>query len=114
VHGDLLAAISNSIVGLFSDCYGRGPTKAKSYLCDNYVITVLEDLLTTVEETLVANGRPDLVREVRLSFQSAMSDRFEGVVEELTGRKVLAYQSQITFDPSVGFEFFVLDGPPER
>ena len=46
---------------------------------------MLEDILTTVEETLVTNGREDLVREVRLSFQAAMADRFIEAVEELTG-----------------------------
>ena len=49
-----LAAVSNAVVAIFSECYGRGPTKAKSYAFDNYVVTVLEDFLTTVEETLVA------------------------------------------------------------
>ena len=111
--GELLAAISNSIVSIFSECYGRGPTKAKTYACDNYLVTVLEDLLTTVEETLVNNGREDLVREVRISFQSATAERFVEAVEDLTGRKVLAYQSQVTFNPSIGFEFFVLDAPPQ-
>lgn len=112
--GELLAAISNSIVGIYSECYGHGPTKAKTYINDNYVFTVLEEILTTVEETLANNGREDLVREVRISFQSATSDRFIEAVEQLTGRKVVAYQSQVTFNPSIGFELFALDAPPEE
>ena len=111
--GEQLAAISNAIVAILSECYGRGPMKAKTYMNDNYVFTVLEDLLTTVEETLVSNGRQDLVREVRISFQTAMADRFKEAVEELTGRKVLTYQSQIAFDPAVGVEFFVLEPDDE-
>jgi uncharacterized protein YbcI len=107
--GELLAEISNAIVGVFSECYGRGPTKAKTYILDNYVFTVLEDLLTPVEETLVNNGREDLVREVRVTFQTATADRFKEAVEELVGRKVVTYQSQIAFDPPVGFEVFVLE-----
>jgi len=110
-RGTSRAEISNGIVQIFSECYGRGPTKAKTYLVDNYVFTVLEDVLTTVEETLVANGREDLVREVRISFQSAMADKFEELVERCTGRKVVSYQSQIAFNPALGFEMFVLDGP---
>jgi uncharacterized protein YbcI len=113
VGGELLASISNAIVQIFSDAYGRGPTKAKTFMNDNYVFTVLEDILTTVEETLVEAGREDLVRDVRISFQSATADRFTGAVEELTGRKVIAYQSQLTFHPSIGFEMFVLEPDSE-
>jgi uncharacterized protein YbcI len=107
-EGELLADVSNAIVGVFAECYGRGPTKAKSYLFDDYLITVLDDLLTTVELTLVENGREHLVREVRLTFQEAIADRFKGAVTEVTGRKVLTYHSQVTFHPSRGFEIFVL------
>jgi uncharacterized protein YbcI len=107
--GEQLAAISNAIVAIFSEFYGRGPTKAKSYAFDNYVFTVLDDILTTVERTLVENGEEDLVRRVRLTFQEAHADRFTGAVSEITGRRVVAYHSQVTFHPSMGFEIFVLE-----
>ena len=107
-QGELLARISNSIVGVFSECYGRGPTKAKTYMFDNFVFTVLEDILTPVERTLVDKGESDLVRKVRLTFQEAVADRFKGAVEDATGRKVVAYHSQVVFDPAMGFEIFVL------
>jgi uncharacterized protein YbcI len=107
--GERLAAISNAVVGIFSEYYGRGPTKAKSYVFDNYVLCVLEDILTTVERTLVERGRQDLVRTVRLTFQEAVSERFTGAVSEIMGRKVLSYHSQVIFDPPMGFEIFVLE-----
>jgi uncharacterized protein YbcI len=113
VAGGQLAEVSNAIVGIFRECYGRGPTKAKTYRFDNYVVTVLEDLLTTVEETLVKNGEANLVRRVRLTFQEAVSDRFIEAVEEILGREVVTYHSQVTFDPPMGFEFFVLKPDPE-
>ena len=108
-HGEELAAISNAVVAILSECYGRGPTKAKSYLADDYVMTVLEDFLTTAEGTLVKVGREDLVRDVRVTFQCELADRFTGAVEKALGRKVIAYQSQVTFHPAVGFELFVLE-----
>jgi uncharacterized protein YbcI len=108
--GDQLAAVTNGIVKLFREHYGRGPTKAKSYLLDErYLVCVLEDTMTTVERTLVDNGHGDLVRKVRLTFQEAMADEFKGVVSEAMGRPVLAYHSQLTLDPDLGFEFFVLE-----
>jgi uncharacterized protein YbcI len=111
--GEKLADVTNGIVKLFREYYGRGPTKAKSYMFDEYLITVLDDLLTTVESTLVNNGREALVREVRLTFQEAVADRFKNVVTEITGRKVLTYHSQVTFHPARGFEIFILEPEDE-
>jgi uncharacterized protein YbcI len=109
-HGEQLAAVTNGIVQLFSEYYGRGPTKAKSYLLDErIVVCVLEDTMTTVEQTLVKNGNKDMVRQVRLTFQEAMADEFKGVVERALGRRVAAYHSQLTMEPDIGFEFFVLE-----
>jgi uncharacterized protein YbcI len=106
--GEQLAAISKAIVKIFSESYGRGPTKAKTYAFDDYVLCILEDILTTVERTLVEKGEETLVRAVRLRFQEMESERFTSAVEELIGRPVIAYHSQVTFHPAVGFEMFVL------
>jgi uncharacterized protein YbcI len=113
-EGELLAEVSNAIVGIFVECYGRGPTKAKSYLFDDYLVTVLDDLLTTVEETLVTNGKEHLVREVRLTFQEAVANRFTDAVTKVMGRSVLTYHSQVTFHPARGFEIFVLEPEAEE
>jgi len=107
--GERAAAISNAIVQIFAECYGRGPTKAKTYLVDNYVFCVLEDILTTVEQTLVGNGKEKLVREVRLTFQEEVADRFTSAVEEIMGRRVVTYHSQVVFHPPMAFEVFVLE-----
>jgi uncharacterized protein YbcI len=107
-HGEQLAAVSNAIVRILREFYGRGPTKAKTYHFDNYVFCVLEDIFTTVERTLVERGEQDLVRTVRLTFQEAVADRFTNAVAEAMGRPVVAYQSQVVFDPPMGFEVFVL------
>ena len=108
--GDELAEITNGIVRLFSEYYGRGPTRAKTYMLENrYVVTVLRDTMTTVERTLAEKGERDLVRRVRLTFQEAMAASFKGVVEDVLGRRVEAYHSQILIEPDVGFEFFMLE-----
>jgi uncharacterized protein YbcI len=111
VHGgEQLAAVTNGIVRLFREYYGRGPTKAKSYILDDRILVcVLEETMTKVERTLVENGHGDKVREVRLTFQEAMADEFMQTVTETTGRSVIAYHSQLTLDPDIGFEFFVLE-----
>ena len=94
---------------LFRDYYGRGPTKAKSYLLDDRILVcVLEDTMTRVEKTLAENGHGDKVRDVRLTFQEAMAHEFKQSVASRHGREVVAYHSQLTLDPDYGFEFFVL------
>jgi uncharacterized protein YbcI len=108
VNGEQLAEVSNAIVSILSESYGRGPTKAKTYAFDNYLFTVLEDLLTTVERTLVEAGEEDLVRTVRLTFQETIRDRIAADVARITAREVVAYHSQVTFHPPMGFEVFVL------
>jgi uncharacterized protein YbcI len=108
MDGERLAAVSNAAVTIFSECYGRGPTKAKTYAFDCYLVTVLEDLLTTVERTLVDCGEQDLVRTVRLTFQEATQERLTSEVARIVGREVVAYHSQVIFDPEIGFEVFVL------
>ena len=107
----LLADISNAMVGLKKEFYGKGPTKAKTYVNDN-VFCVMQGVLTKNEATLLAAGQHDLVRDFRLKFQEAMAAPTVEAVERLTGRKVMGYHSQIVFDPEHAFEIFVLDGPP--
>jgi uncharacterized protein YbcI len=105
------ARISNGIVQLMASHFGRGPTRARTFIFDRYVFCVLEDLLTRSEQTMVSNGRQDLVREWRLAFQGDMAGEFKGVVEEVLGRAPITYHSQVVFDPPMGFEIFVLDEP---
>jgi uncharacterized protein YbcI len=109
--GSLRMALSNAMVGLKKQYYGKGPSRARSYLMDEYVLVVMEGGLTRSEETLLAAGQADLVRNYRLAFQETVTQTTTRAVEDLTGRKVLSYHSQIVFDPTRAFEIFVLDAP---
>jgi len=113
--GGKRAALSNALVGLKKEFYGKGPVAAKTYFNDDWVFTVLEGGLTRNEETLLAAGEHRLVREVRLRFQEAMTTTICGAVEEITGRRVLTYHSQVLFEPMRCVEMFLLaplpDGP---
>jgi uncharacterized protein YbcI len=112
--GGMRAAVSNAMVSLKKEYYGKGPTSAKTYVNDNYIFCVLEGGLTRNEETLLAAGEERLVREYRLRFQEAMRESTMKAVEEITGCRVTGYHSQIVFDPEYAFEIFVLDQPPRR
>jgi uncharacterized protein YbcI len=107
-HGEVLATISNGLVHLHTRYYGKGPTRAKSYMIDDTIICMLEEGFTTVERTLIDDGRGDAVHDIRRSFQQAMERQFTEVVENATGRKVVAYMSQVHVDPDVAVELFML------
>lgn len=109
VTGEVLAAISNEMVRLKAQHYGKGPVEAKAYVNDNWLFAVLRGGFTRVEETLIAGGDEDLVRTVRLRFQLQTGDRFVDAVERITGRKVLNYQSAVMGDPDFVVEMFLLD-----
>jgi uncharacterized protein YbcI len=105
-----LQTISNGLVHLMSESYGRGPTRAKTYILDDaYVVCVMHEIFTTAEQTLIEAGERDLVRQTRIAYQTAMADEFKGVVSGALDRRVLTYQSQIVFDPPASFEFFILE-----
>jgi uncharacterized protein YbcI len=107
--GSLRAELANAMVGMKKKYYGRGPASAKAWILDDYVFVAMEGGLTRNEETLLADGKADVVRSYRLSFQETMTQTTTAAVEELTGRKVLSYHSQIVFDPMHSFEIFVLE-----
>ena len=97
------------MVGMKKEYYGKGPTKAKTFINDEYVFVVMEGGLTRNERTLLAAGQHDVVRSYRLRFQEAMTATTVGAIEEIMGRKVLTYHSQILFEPERAIEIFVLD-----
>jgi uncharacterized protein YbcI len=111
-RGQMRKDISNAMVGLKKQLYGKGPVKAKTFINDNFVFVVLEGGLTRNEETLLAAGEERLVREYRLRFQEVVKATAHETIERLTGRNVLTYHSQIVFDPDRTFEIFVLDREP--
>jgi uncharacterized protein YbcI len=107
--GSVRTALANAMVGMKKQFYGRGPTAAKAWILDDYVFVAMEGGLTRNEETLLADGKEDMVRTYRLSFQETVRETVTAAVEELLGRRVLTYHSQIVFDPPRTFEIFVLE-----
>jgi uncharacterized protein YbcI len=105
----MLAQISTGLVQLHSRYYGKGPTKAKTHQVNDTIVCILRGGFTTVERTLLDTGQLESVYQMRRSFQQAMEDEFSRVVEEATGRKVIAYMSSIHVDPDLAVEIFVLE-----
>jgi uncharacterized protein YbcI len=112
--GELLAAISNRIVAILRDRYGRGPMKAKTYALDDIVVCVMRGSgFTPMEQTMMDSGEPESVVAMREDFQRVMAQRYKQAIEELTNRRVLAFLSQAHVDPDLTLEIFFVDKPLE-
>jgi uncharacterized protein YbcI len=112
--GKLLAAISNRIVAILREHYGRGPMKAKTYALDDLIVVVMRGSgFTPLEQTIMDSGEPDRVVAMRHDFQRVMTTRFTETIKELTGRNVVAFLSQAHVEPDITMEIFFVDGPLE-
>jgi uncharacterized protein YbcI len=109
IDGAVRSAISQAIVRIHAEHYGKGATQAKTYTWDDLVVTVLRDVLTVAERTLIGVGKADTVREVRTTFQFSLEQTFRAAVERLTGRRVLSFMSQVDPRNGLGVEVFVLE-----
>jgi uncharacterized protein YbcI len=111
----MLTSISNEMVQAKKRFFGKGPEGVKTYMMDDLCFTVMRGGLTRAEQTMLDAGHPDQVRAFRQLFQNEMSDHLMTAVSEITGRKVVTYQSQIMFDPHIVIEMFVFaDRAPEN
>jgi uncharacterized protein YbcI len=109
IDGAMRSAISQAVVQIHAEHYGKGATQAKTYVWDNLVVTVLRDVLTVAERTLVGADRADKVRELRAAFQFSLEPTFRTAFERLTGRSVNSVMSQVDPDRDLGVEVFVLE-----
>ena len=106
--GETRARISNEIVRLQAEYYGKGPTKAKTYIVDDLVVVVLEESFTRAERTLVDRGEGEAIQHIRRRFQQQMAESFTSVVEQATGRRVRAFLSDTDTAQDVSVETFLL------
>jgi uncharacterized protein YbcI len=110
--GELLTALSNAVVQIVREYTGRGPTQARASIRDNVVIVVMQETLLKAEHSLINDHKSALVIEMRRSFQQTMRQELSEAVEQLTGRKVLAFMSDSHLEPDYSAEIFVLE--PEQ
>ncbi|MEA2354950.1 MAG: hypothetical protein QOD61_1079 [Solirubrobacteraceae bacterium] len=107
--GVLASQISRAIVQIWHEYTGRGPTKARTTITDELVIVLMADTLLKAEKNLATDGKVDQVLSMRRAFQDTMQADLTAVVEDLTGRKVMAFMSHNHVDPDLAAELFVLE-----
>src|SRR5215213_8682976 len=107
-EGEIRADIATAFVRLHSEYYGRGPTKAKTFMAEDFVAVVLEETFTRAEQTLIGRGEGASIQEIRRRFQQTMAEEFKSIVEQATGRVVRAFLSETSLEADVAVEFFLL------
>ena len=106
--GEVRASISREMVRLQAEYYGKGPTRAKTYIVEDLVVVVLEESFTRAEKTLADRGEREAIQHIRRRFQQQMAESFTSVVEQATGRRVRAFLSDTDIDQDVSVETFLL------
>ena len=105
-----LSVVSNALVALHKEQFGRGPTAARSnFAGPDTLICVLQDALLPAERAMVEMGEAQRVRESRLWFQVATRDRFIDTVERITGRTVHSFVSATDPERDVVLEVFIFE-----
>lgn len=108
--GSPLLRISNAMVRLYKEAFGRGPTKTRAHFAGpDTLVVVLEDSMTPAERHLAVLGEHERLREARHFLQYALEDEFRKVVEEITGRRTLAFVSGFDTKRDVTVELFTLE-----
>lgn len=110
--GSVAAQVSREIVQLYVKLYGRGPTRAKTYVEDDYLLCVLDDLFTPAEQTLIQAGEGDHVHASRRAFQEALRKEFREIVERASERSVRTFMSQVNIESGSAIELFLFE--PEQ
>ena len=113
--GWLLQDVSNAMVALHKEQFGRGPTRVQSHFAGaDALLCVMDDALLPAERTMVAMGEQQRVRESRMFLQVATAAQFIETVETITGRTVRAFASATDPDQGVVMENFIFEPAPRR
>jgi uncharacterized protein YbcI len=104
----LTTSLARALGAAMKKFYGKGPVSSKAHFIeDDILVVVMREPTTTAEQSMAKAGREGDARDFRLAFEDEYAGEINKLVEELTGRKVATYHSQIVFDPDVLFEIFV-------
>jgi uncharacterized protein YbcI len=112
--GQALVELSNAMVALHREHFGRGPGAAKSFVTEEMAVCMLSDIYTAVERTLIRAGQAEHVRHTRALHQEALEAEYKSSVEAIMGRRVEAFLSVVHVDPDVAIEVFLLGGSPAQ
>jgi uncharacterized protein YbcI len=113
--GSALLHISNAMVRLYKEVFGRGPTKSRAQFAGpNVLVVLLEDSMTVAERNLAALDEHDRLREARMFFQYSLESEFRAIVERYLGRRTVAFVSGVDTHQDLSVELFTLEPEPPQ
>lgn len=101
------SAISEAVNRLYLDTFGKGPLGTETHCHENMAITLLRDVLTPGEQTLIGAGRSDSVLTTRMEWQRATLNQLKSVVGKAANRPVLSAVSGFEVDDALATEVFL-------
>jgi uncharacterized protein YbcI len=111
----VLESVSNALVRLHKEQFGRGPTSARSYFVgEDGLLCIMRDAMLPAERKMVEMGQEERVRETRIAFQAAAADEFIHAIEQIVGRKVVGFASGLDAQQAIVFENFVFESAAGR
>ena len=108
-----LMQVSRALMRVYKDSLGRGPDRAYAhYAGPDAIVCFLEGTLTPVERTLTTIDAHQRLRETRGMIQDAAEAEMCRLVEEITGRPVIASTSGFDVSADCATEAFKLAPAP--
>jgi len=99
-QGEIEAAVCEGIARFQQEHMGRGPKCIHAYLIDDLLVIRLQGVLTAAEQQLVktlpTNRGRDLLKEVRTQLIETARPLLEGMIEEVTGVKIMSMHHDIS------------------
>jgi len=112
-RGEQGALISNAVVAFYSEHFGRGPTKARTHVLEDAVVCLLQDVATPQERELIDANRPDVARDGREVIRRNRADDLAGIVEDVTGRRVVCMLGDFRPEHNMVALVFPLSSEPD-
>ena len=114
-EGNRLQAVSNAMVRLHKEQFGRGPTNARSYFAGpDTLVCTLEDALLPAERTMVERGEHQRVRESRMFLQVVSQERIHRCRRGTRAPQGEGIRQRDRSAPGVVFEIFSFEPEDNR
>lgn len=101
--------LKREILNVQEEAYGAGARTVQVGLMEDFVLIILDVVLTQAEQTLIDADRGDAVIATREAFQDAIAPTFTAIVERATGRRVSSFVSKMVLKPLYSVELFRLE-----
>ena len=104
-----LEEITRSVVGLYKEYLGHGPTQARTYMGKDLVVCVLQGGFSRAERTLVEHGRTGAVINQRRAIEDTLRQPLSDTIERLVERRVVGFTSAVQPDGELSTVVFLLE-----